>query len=64
MYFQRNGHVDVSLIRVNSGIDTLYADLIVVELEEVTINGANTSTPVQGGKCLKITDTPVHYQWY
>ena len=64
MYFQRKGHVDVSLIRVNSGIDTLYADLIGVELEEVTINGANTSTPVQGGKCLKITDTPVHYQWY
>lgn len=64
MYFQRKGNVNVSLIQVDSGTEILYADLDGVELEEVTINGANQSIPKEGGECLKIKDTEVHYQWY
>lgn len=65
MYFQRKGKVDVSSMQVNNfGTNIFYADLIDVELVEVTINGADESTPVPDGKCLKIKDTPVHYQWY
>ena len=64
MYFQRKGNVHISSFLFNSETDTLDAELSGVELEEVTINGANKSTPVPGGKCLKITDTPVHYRWY
>lgn len=65
MYFQRKGNVDVSSMQVNNfGTNIFYADLIDVELVEVTINGADESTPVPDGKCLKIKDTPVHYQWY
>ena len=57
-------HSKVSLIQVDSGTEILYADLDGVELEEVTINGANQSIPKEGGECLKIKDTEVHYQWY
>ena len=64
MYFQRKGKVYVSLIQVDSGTEILYADLDGVELEEVKINGANQSIPKEGGECLKIKDTEVHYQWY
>ncbi|MBQ4439064.1 hypothetical protein II898_09340 [bacterium] len=64
MYFQRKGYVNVSLIQVDSGTEILYADLDGVELEEVTINGANQSIPKEGGECLKIKDTEVHYQCY
>ena len=64
MYFQRKGNVNVSLIQVDSGTEILYADLDGVELEKVTINGANQSIPKEGGECLKIKDTEVHYQWY
>ena len=65
MYFQRKGNVDVSSMQVNNfGTNIFYADLDGVELEEVSINGANQSIPKEGGECLKIKDTEVHYQWY
>ena len=66
-YFQREGVVNVTSYYEDYFFwieFSITAHLSGVVLEEVTIDSdTNESAPVTGGKCLKIKDTTVEYEY-